>query len=398
MKKIIIPIFVIILMISTAYAATLSCQQVSSTTLSVPQFSSKEIEIKCTATGGTVSSIQITPNANPPTGLTISSTQTMSSSLADSGSGTAKWSITGDTPNSYDVSYLVSSDGTTSWTTDDETQVTVSSVARLTVDYTLPPSIFIPTLETLDYQITNIGGTTANNINMKFYYNNALVATADYPLTLGGNGASTSQSWTNETGFNQSGSYKTEVYIGEMLHDSVTATVSAAGTNITQAEGWNLISLSRVPTNLSPASVYADIYENLTRIWEYSPAGGWKMFSTSGTDQIGEMNISLGYWAQMNSPAPLTVSGESHAGGVLSLTSGWNLVGYPATEDGLNVNDTIQPIVDDLDIIWEYTASGGWKWFNPATYTNGVSSYIQNFTHGKGYWYKVSSNTALTLP
>ena len=289
-------VFLAILILSTmaVQAATLTCQQISSASLSVPQFSSKTIEIKCTASGGTVSGLLITPNSNPSTGLTIASTQTMSSSISSGSSTTGKWSVTGDSPNTYSVSYTVSSDGTSSWTGASTTAVTVPSAAQLTVDYVLPPSIFTPTVETLDFKINNIGGTTANNVNMKLYLGSTQVGTATYPTTIAA-GATASYSWTNSTGFNESGTYTTEVYIGEVFHDNVTTAVNTPSSNLSQNTGWNLISLTKIPVNNSPVAVFADVVGNIERVWGMTSTG-WKRYTPGGTDYIQEMSVEYAYW------------------------------------------------------------------------------------------------------
>ena len=224
-NKLLIIIVMMSIMIVGVQAATLTCQQITDTSLSIPQFSSSVIEIRCTASSGSVSNILITPNADPSTGVTISNTQTISSTISDQSSSTAKWSVTGDTPNTYTLSYTVSSSGTNSWTGASTTEVTVPSEAQLSVEYVLPPSIFTPTVNELDFKINNIGGTTANSVNMKLYKAGTLVSSADYPTTIAAS-ASASYTWTNETGFNESGTYTTEVYIGDVFHDNTSITVS----------------------------------------------------------------------------------------------------------------------------------------------------------------------------
>jgi len=201
-------------------AATLTCEQISDASLDISQFSSKIVEIKCSATGGTVSNIQITPNADPSTGLTISSTQTISSSISDQSSSTAKWSMTGDSPNTYTVSYTVSSDGSNGWDGASTTEVDVTSPAKLTVEYVSAPSEYSDG-ETLDVKVNNIGGTTANNVKLKLNSGSL----KSYPTSISA-GASASYSWTSSTGYDGADTYLTKVYIGDVLQDSVSAVVS----------------------------------------------------------------------------------------------------------------------------------------------------------------------------
>ena len=219
-------IFILLtLVIASVNAATLTCQQVSESELSVPQSSTDIIEIRCTASSGSVSNIQITPNSDPSSGLDISSTQTISSSLSDSSSSTAKWEIEGQTPNSYDVSYTVQSDGTNSWTGASTTDVTVTSGAQLSVTYNDAPSTY-SSGDTLDVEIENIGGTTANNVKLKLNSG----STVSYPTTIAA-GATASYSWDSDSGYDSADTYTTYVYVGSTQHDSIATVVAVAGDN-----------------------------------------------------------------------------------------------------------------------------------------------------------------------
>jgi PGF-pre-PGF domain-containing protein len=220
-KFILIILLIAVTLVMSVNAATLTCQQITDSELSIPQFSSETIEITCTASGGTVSSIQITPNSDPSSGLTISSTQTISSSLSDSASGTARWSVTGDTPNDYTISYTVQSDGTNSWTGSDETDVEVPSEAQLTVSYEDVPSTYVSG-DTLDFSISNIGGTTAINVKIKLNSGSK----QSFPTTIAA-GATTSYSWDSDDGYDSAGTYVTYVYMGSTLHDSVSDSVAS---------------------------------------------------------------------------------------------------------------------------------------------------------------------------
>jgi len=392
-NKIIILTTVFIFSIMSINAATLTCQQVTDTSLDMVQFSSTSVEIRCTASGGTVGSIQITPNSDPSSGLTITNSQAISSSITSGQSSTAKYTITGDSPNLYEISYTISNDGTLSWTGSKKTAVDVVSAVKLTVEYVLPPSFFIPTVAELDVKITNIGGTTANNVKLQL--NNGTFYS--YPTTIAA-GASSSYTWTNSTGFNTSGTQETKVYIGDTLHDTVSATVAASGsgsTNLSQETGWNLISLPKVPSNTSPEAILSDIMGTVDVLWGME-SGTWKKYDPDGTQTLTSMNILYGYWLKRTNTTNLEISGDAHEGGTLSMTTGWNLVGYPATNDNLNVNLTVQSIISDIDIIWGYDGST-WLKYNPASYNPLSSAHLHTFKHGRGYWYKVTSDVDLVL-
>lgn len=390
MKKIVYCGLLIVLAM-VASGATLTCQQTGDSSVSIPQFSSKEISVRCTASGGSVSNIQITPNSYPSTGLTITNSNPISSSISDQSSSTAKWTVTGDSPNTYALTYTISSSGINTWSGASTTTVDVPSSAKLTVEYVLPPSFFTVTVDELDVKINNIGGTTASNVRLKlndgqFY---------DYPVTIAA-GSSASYSWTNETGFNSSGAYTTKVYIGDSLQDSVSAVVSSTGSgNISLQEDWNLISLSEVPTNLSPESVFANNVDDVDIVWGKVGQNFYK-YDPDGQTTLTSMDPKNGYYVRMLTQNELSVEGVPHSDNLLELFTGWNLVGYPATQDNMNVNDTVESIVDNIDIIWALK-DGVWVRYNPATYDPGNSGHLHNFTLGRGYWYKVTDNVNLTF-
>ncbi len=248
MKQILLLLTLIILTTAIADAATLTCTQFSEASLSIPQFSSKTIEIHCTASGGTVSNIQITPNPSPGTGLTITSSQTISSSIADLASSTAKWSAYGDSPNTYSVSYSITSDGTKTWSGADTTSATVSGVAKLTVDYVDAPENYTSG-DTLDVSITNIGGTVANTVKLQLNSHDKV----DYPTSIDA-GASASYSWTGSAGYNGARTYVTKVFIGDVQQDSASVQISQGHVATTTSSSTTSSTTTTVRTTTSAAS------------------------------------------------------------------------------------------------------------------------------------------------
>lgn len=387
-SKIIILFILMIITAMTANAATLTCEQITDASLSVPQFSSKNIEIKCTASGGTVSNVQISLNADPSTGLSSSNTQTISSSITDSSSSTAKWSVTGDTPNTYTVSYTISSSATNSWSGASTTSVEVPSPAQLTVEYVLPPSIFTPTVDELDFKINNIGGTTANNVKMRLN-DGALV---NYPTTIAA-GASASYTWTNETGFNESGEYNTSVYIGEILHDTATVSVLTSADGLNQTLGWNLISFPRQAVDMSSSSVLADISGQLDIIYEYQGGITWKSYAPGGAPPtLATLSVLKGYWLKTTTDVTLNISGTSPASNNISLSVGWNLIGYPKTSQTL-LETTYTDILGNLDSVWRFDGGITWKSYAPG----GSPDTLTTLDAGKGYWVKMTTADNLII-
>jgi len=407
MKRQILLIIITLLSIGLVSGATLTCQQTTSASLEIPQFSSKSVEVQCTASGGSVSNIQITPMASPGTGLTLTPTQVISSSIDSSYSGTGKWSVTGDTPNDYELSFNIVASDTVAWSGASFASVSVPAAARLSVEYVLPPSIFSPTVSTLDIKITNIGGTTANNVKLQLNNNTKV----DYPTTISA-GASSSYSWTNLTGFNESGTYTTKVFIRDVLQDSATVTVNSAseGSNLSQSIGWNLISLSKNPSNKSVSSVLSDIIGDVNMVWGYNesaPDGNeyqWLRYNPIAFDPssntLQQFDIYSGYWLRMDGNATLTVTGEDFGDVSVPLTTGWTLAGFPSGSIA-QVNTSIASFDDDVDIIWTYNSSAAneldkWMRYDPQAIDPDSNQFSQ-FIPGWGYWFNMISDVTWNM-
>ncbi len=389
--RILVIMTVLLISIMSAQAATLTCEQVSSASLSIPQFSSKTVEIKCTASGGTVSNVQISPNANPSTGLTTTSSQTIGSSISSGSSSTAKWSVTGSSPNTYTMSYTVSSDGSNTWTGASTSSITVPAPAQLTVEYVLPPSIFTPTVTTLGIRITNVGGTTANNVKLKL--NN--YSTVNFPTTIAA-GATSSYQWTNGTGFNESGTYTTYVYLGDVLHDSATAVVNVASSEISMNNEWNLISLARSPADNSVGAVLDSIDGEYDDVWGWDGATQtWLSYYAPfpGDATLTYINESMGFWLRRTSyTTNLSVEGDTVSSLGMTVYPDWNMIGYPI-ENAQDIGVALADIDGSYDDVWAWDGSVWTSYYAPFPGDATVTQLQQN----KGYWVRVTAGSAQSL-
>ncbi len=396
MRKTIILGIILIISLNYVNAATLTCRQITDASIEIPQFSSQTIEIQCTASGGTVSNIQITPNADPGTGLSIVSSQAMPSQLDDQETGSAKWTLTGDSPNTYTITYQITSDGNEAWDGADTTIVNVPGTAQLTVEYVLPPSIFTPSVTHLDVKITNIGGTTANNVILQLNNNSKI----SYPTSIEA-GAVASYSWTNETGFNHSGTYTTRVFIGDAEQDSATVTVVTGAEARELYAGYNLISLKKIPENATTTAVLRSIAGKYSKLWRYNntkqnfeafdPVAGLSF------SKIKTMDIRTGYWIKMkNLTAYLNESGSDPGTVSINLGVGYNLIGFPSKTQR-NVSSVMSSIAGKYEKIWKWdSAHATFKAYDPGIPAE-FNSDFGNMTPGQGYWIKMKEAAVLTI-
>jgi hypothetical protein len=155
---------------------------------------------------------------------------------------------------------------------------------------------------------------------------------------------------------------------------------------------WNMISLP-VITDPHPSNVLS----SLTGTWylyQWDPINRVYLTKNQITLEPGE-----GYWLKVSTPQDLVVQGQPYNQDLtLSLSLGWNLVGYPFlfpsswssprilyngnlyTLDQAALNNIITPYV--------YT-------WNGISYDNVKS--IGSFQPGKGYWFKAKVNCELVF-
>jgi hypothetical protein len=397
MKQTILFGIIIVLLATTVNAATLTCQQISDPSIEIPQFSSYVIEVSCSASGGSVSNIQITPNPSPGTGLTITSSKVISSTIGDQQSASAKWSVAGDTPNTYSMSYQLVSSGTNSWNGASTTAIEVPAQAQLVLEYVLPPSLYDPSVTVLDFKITNIGGTTANNIKLKLNDYD----TVNYPTTINA-GASASYAWTNETGYNESGVYTTKVYIGDTLHDSAAASVLTPEDARELYSGFNLISLKKVPSNSAITSVLSSIEGNYTKVWRWNTTEeNWDTYipalGEGFTQTLETMSVGEGYWIKTTSEGvSLDESGSYPTTTNIDLIADFNLIGFPSTTNQ-SIATALTSIDGNYDKVWRWnTTLTNWDTYIPAL-GEGFTQTLETMIVGEGYWIKMSAEDTLTI-
>ena len=157
--------------------------------------------------------------------------------------------------------------------------------------------------------------------------------------------------------------------------------------------GWRLISLETQPSDTSISAVLSNIAGKYESVWSYVN-GGWKSYNpiNPGFSNLSTMEAGKGYWIKMTETGNISVSGSAAVGSV-SLSSGWNLVGFNASES-ISITDAIASIEGKVISVWEYSDSG-WKVYVPS---NQGFNTLGAMTPGKGYWINTTGNCTWTLP
>jgi hypothetical protein len=151
------------------------------------------------------------------------------------------------------------------------------------------------------------------------------------------------------------------------------------------SSGWNLISLPVQPANTAIATVLSGIAGAYEVVWAY-PGQSWKVYdpNDAGGSTLTTMQAGMGYWIKMTSAKTLSVSGAAPSSS-LSLSSGWNLVGYSGTSCA-TASTALSSLGSALQVSWGYPGQV-WQFYDP---TNSGGSTLGNLCPGTGYWIDVN--------
>ena len=159
--------------------------------------------------------------------------------------------------------------------------------------------------------------------------------------------------------------------------------------------GWNLISLPIMPDDTDILDVMNSVAGNWNSVWSYE-TDNWKRYDLTGPDFLNDlttMEPGKGYWLNMKSDDTLSVSGSELTTKSISLSAGWNLVGY----NSLNSKSTLSAmnsVTGNWNSVWSYEA-GNWK-----RYDLTGPDFLNDLTTmepGKGYWIDMKSSDTWTL-
>jgi YD repeat-containing protein len=156
---------------------------------------------------------------------------------------------------------------------------------------------------------------------------------------------------------------------------------------INLVQGWNLISFYLTPTNTGISDVFNSVSPYLQEVRNsttfYDVSQLWFLNTLTNT-QDGQ-----GYWVKVNQNCTLTVSGTAINRYTLTipLTTGWNLVGFPAAQ-----SETVLTALNSISSeLLEVRDEQSFYDVSQLPFLNTLT----NLSTGKGYYIKISSNTNL---
>ena len=163
--------------------------------------------------------------------------------------------------------------------------------------------------------------------------------------------------------------------------------------------GWNILSANVVPANVNLMDIFKPLINSGTlkkvmdeagkTLENFGVFGGWK-------NNIGNLTVTEGYKVNLGTNAMLSLEGTIVQLPIdIPLTSGWNIISYPAN----SLQDAkvlVQPLIDAGKLIKVMDESG--KTIENFGIFGGWKNNIGNFVPGKGYKVNVASSCVLTIP
>jgi hypothetical protein len=216
----------------------------------------------------------------------------------------------------------------------------------------------------------------------------------------------------------KAGDHKVIVYAMDTEGNTVNSEqkiVTITGVNptcqISLAEGWNLISLCREPSDSSINVVLADIKENVASVWKWV-AGNWAVClpgledegasyaSSKGFGLLTEIVCGEGFWVNSSINQSVIVSGTQPSYTFSSLTEGWNLIGLKS-DQAKTIADLISGNETNIASVWKWD-NGKWAVYLPGQ-EDGGAFYADNkgFTvlstiePGEGFWVNCTEDITL---
>jgi len=180
-----------------------------------------------------------------------------------------------------------------------------------------------------------------------------------------------------------------------------TAVVSLVGSySISQTIGldlgWNIVSFCVIPENPDMLNVFQNLVNNssLIKIQNETGQAVEKLGAIGWVNNIGNLTATEGYYVKVASNQTLTIEGNGIPLPLgIPLTSGWNIMSYPASS-AQNALDVIQPLINDGKLQKVQDEVGNAIENLP---TIGWVNNIGNFEPGDGYYIKVNSTTSVTV-
>ena len=166
--------------------------------------------------------------------------------------------------------------------------------------------------------------------------------------------------------------------------------------DISLSTGWNMFSLNVNPINENVFDIIEPIHDNLLQVLDET-GGAIFPFGDGFADNIGLWQSTEGYLIKVSDDVVLSVSND----GIIelplniSLTSGWNIISYPAQASN-NIESILSSLLASENLQLVFNEAGNVYIPDYITGGNPVNSII-SFSSGEGYYVKVNNNDNLVI-
>ncbi len=160
--------------------------------------------------------------------------------------------------------------------------------------------------------------------------------------------------------------------------------------------GWNMVSFCVTPEDsdllnimnpLATAGSLVKVVDETGGFIQNIPGTGWM-------NTIGNMANTEGYYIRVNENCGINTEGfPVPLPATIPLNTGWNIIGYPVTQNQDAVG-VLQALIDDDNLVKAISENGGFIQEIPGM---GLMNTIGNFVPGEGYYVKVNTNTDLII-
>jgi hypothetical protein len=165
------------------------------------------------------------------------------------------------------------------------------------------------------------------------------------------------------------------------------------------AQGWNLISFPVALEDPTTPAALETIAGTYNVVWAYDACAQTPWLKYDPDDPLSSLtavDTEHGYWIDLTTAGDLTVTGVHPISTVISLCSGWNLIGYASVSDR-SVTEVLAPISGQYDLVYGYDGSDvddPWEKYNPNV---PVGNDLTTMRPGYGYWIHMTEPAALAI-
>jgi hypothetical protein len=196
---------------------------------------------------------------------------------------------------------------------------------------------------------------------------------------------------------------------GDLFYiQNLVAAIEAESTPFTSAaiplrSGWNLVALPVVPSDASPAALFAPIADRLVSVYAYdgcNTVDPWKRYDPTApplANDLTSIDVRTGLWIQANADVTWTVTGTAPTDLTVPLCKGQNLIGYPSLAP-VSLPDALASIAGKYSRVYRYDSADSadpWKTFNPSA--PAPTNDLIALGPGKGYWLDMTEPAMLQV-